>query len=142
MPNKLIQEIVAIDDVAEEMAISVLKNTQLRSDLEKKSQALEKRLLYLADELERIDPSAYETMANQVSEALLDLAFVQIDTDLISLRLNQVIEQQRSKDRDETKTTNTEKAGPGVTMFEHALKISDQNCAALRKVLDTLKKAD
>lgn len=37
MPNKLIQEIVAIDGGAEEMAVSVLKNPQLRRDLEKKA---------------------------------------------------------------------------------------------------------
>ena len=100
MSEKLIQEINAIDRNAEEMAESVLKNPLLRSDLGEKSNMLEERLLDLADELEKIYPAAYETVADQVSEALLDLDFVQMETDMVSFRLGQVIEQQRSEDRD------------------------------------------
>ena len=59
---------------------------------------MEDRLMYLADELERIDPVLYKTVADQVSESLLDLMFVQMETDMISLRLGQVMEQQRLKD--------------------------------------------
>ena len=142
MPEKLIQELNAIDRNAEEMAESVLKNPLLRSDLVKKSEILEKRLLYLAEELERIDPAAYKMKTDQVSEALLDLAFVQMDTDSVSLRLGQVIEQQRLKDRDETKNVLTEKAEPAVCPGMHTPKDTDQNVKALKEVLDRLEGPD
>ena len=95
-----IQELNSIDRKAEEMAGLVLKNPLLRIDLEKTSDILEQRLLFLADELEKSDPTAYRMYSHQISEALLDLVFVQIDTDSVSFRLGQVIEQQRLNDED------------------------------------------
>ncbi len=82
------------------MAQLVLKNPLLRTSLRKGSETLEVRLLDLADELERIDPVSYETVTEQVSESLLDLDFVQMETDILSFRLGQVIEQQKSEHRD------------------------------------------
>jgi len=143
MSEKLIQELNAIDRNAEEMAESVFKNPPLRSDLGEKSAILAERLLYLADELEKIDPAAYEMMADQVSEALLDLDFVQMETDMVSLRLGQVIEQQRSGDQDKTKDviTGREKTAVGPGMYDP--KNSDKNDdEALGEVLDTLKGSD
>jgi hypothetical protein len=112
MPEKLIREIMAIDREAEEMAESVFKNPLLRSELEEKSEIMEERLFYLVEELERIDLSASKKMADQVSESLLDLAFIQMDTDMVSLRLGQIIEQERLRDQDEKKDILTEKAEP------------------------------
>lgn len=142
MSEKLIQELNAIDRNAEEMAESVLKNPLLRKGLEKKSEILEERLLYLAEELERIDPAAYKMTADQVSEALLDLAFVQMDTESVSLRLGQVVEQQRLEDRDKAKDVLTEKAEPTVGLGVHTPQDPDQNVEALREVLDRLKGPD
>jgi hypothetical protein len=82
------------------MAQLVLKNPLLRTSLRKGSETLEVRLLDLADELERIDPVSYETVTDQISESLLDLDFVQMETDILSFRLGQVIEQQKSEHRD------------------------------------------
>jgi len=97
MSDKLIKEINAIDKNAEEMATSVLNNPSLRSVFEKESERLEERLLYLAEELEKLDPAAYKLAADQISESLLDLTFIQMETDFVSLRLGQVIEQKRLK---------------------------------------------
>lgn len=97
MAEILVQEILSIDRKAEDMAGSVLKDPSLRTEFESESKTLENRLMYLADELERIDPDAYNKVADQVSESLLDLFFVQVETDMISLRLGQVMEQQRLK---------------------------------------------
>lgn len=97
MSEKLVQEIISIDRKAEDMAESILKDPTLRKQCKSESAIMEDRLIYLADELERIDPDAYETVADQVSESLLDLMFVQMETDMISLRLGQVMEQQRLK---------------------------------------------
>jgi hypothetical protein len=82
------------------MSQLVLKNPLLRTSLRKGSETLEVRLLDLADELERIDPVSYETVTDQISESLLDLDFVQMETDMLSFRLGQVIEQQKSEHRD------------------------------------------
>lgn len=100
MKEEIIQEIETIDRAAEEMAASVLKYPQLRSSLEKGREDLEHRLLELADELERIDPAAYATVADQVSEAILDLAFVDMDSDMVSFRLGRLMEQQKTEDGD------------------------------------------
>jgi hypothetical protein len=140
MSGKIIQEIKSIDRNAEEMAESVLRNPLLRTRLGKGSEALEERLLDLADELEKIDPAAYAAVADQVSDALLDLEFVQTETDMVSLRLGQIMEQ-RSEDRDLTKDTIAEKeepvAGPGM----YGPNNSEQNVGeSLIEVLDTLKK--
>ena len=97
MPEKLVQEILSIDRKAEDMAESVFNDPSLRKQFASESETMEDRLLYLADELERIDPAAYSTAADQISESLLDLMFVQMETDMISLRLAQVMEQQRLK---------------------------------------------
>ena len=142
MSEKLIQELNAIDRDAEKMAESVFKNPLLRSKLEKKSEILEERLLCLSEEIERIDPAAYRMKADQVSESLLDLAFVQMDSDLVSLRLGQVIEQQRLKDRDETKNVLAEKAEPAVGPGMHTPKDTEQNVKTLKEVLDRLKGPD
>ena len=100
MAERIIQEINDIDRNAEELAELVLKNPLLRNSLEKGAEELEERLLDLADELEKIDSAAYARVADQVSEALLDLDFVQMETDMVSFRLGQVIEQQKSEDWD------------------------------------------
>lgn len=97
MAEIIIQEILSIDRKAEDMAGSILKDPSLRTEFESESKTLEDRLMYLADELERIDPDAYNKVADQVSESLLDLFFVQVETDTVSLRLGQVMEQQRLK---------------------------------------------
>ena len=97
MPEKLVHEILSIDKKAEEMAESVLRDPSLRKQFVSESETMEDRLMYLADELEKIDPVLYKTVADQVSESLLDLMFVQMETDMISLRLGQVMEQQRFK---------------------------------------------
>ena len=106
MPENLVQEILAIDRKAEDMAESVLKDPSIRKQFGSESETMEDRLIYLADELERIDLVAYNTVADQVSESLLDLFFIQVETDMVSLRLGQVMEQQRLKAlEDEKKTT-------------------------------------
>ena len=51
MSEKLIKEIDTISRYAQEMATLVLENPLLRNDLSEKSEILEERLLYLAEEL-------------------------------------------------------------------------------------------
>ena len=97
MPDKLVQEILSINRKAEDMAESVFRDPSLRKQFGSESETMEDRLMYLADELERIDPVLYKKVADKVSESLLDLMFVQVETDMISLRLGQIMEQQRLK---------------------------------------------
>jgi len=94
-PEQLVQEILSIDRKAEDMAESVLKDPSLRKQFRSESEILDDRLMCLADELKRIDPFAYDTVADQVSESLLDLEFVQMETGMVSLRLAQVKQQLR-----------------------------------------------
>ena len=103
MSQKLVQEIRSIDRKAEDMAEAVIRDPSLREEFMLESETLEDRLLYLADELEKIDPAAYETVADQVSEASLDLFFVQMENDMVSLRLGRLIEQQKLKAQDKEK---------------------------------------
>jgi hypothetical protein len=91
--DALLKEINSIGDKALEMAESVLENPALRDVLGKEGKTLEKRLFHLAEELERTDPPAYKLNSDQVSESLLDLLFVQMDSESISLRLSRIIEQ-------------------------------------------------
>lgn len=96
-PEKLVQEILSIDRKVEDMAGSVLKDPSLRNQFGTESEILDDRLMYLADELKKIDPAVYRSVTEQISESLLDLDFVRMETDMISLRLGQVMEQQRVK---------------------------------------------
>ena len=94
-PEKLVQEILSIDRKAEDMAETVLRDPSLRKQFESGSITIADRLIYLADKLKKIDPVAYESVADQVSESILDLEFVEMETGMISLRLAQVKEQLR-----------------------------------------------
>ena len=142
MSEKLIQEIKAIDRDAEDMAESVFKNPLLRSELEKKSEILEDRLLSLVKELEGTDPAACKMMADQISESLLDLAFVQMDSDMVSLRLGQVIEQERLRGQDKAKGIFTEQAESPEGLDRQISKDADQNDEALKELLNILKEPD
>ena len=94
----------------------------------------------MVKELERIDPAACKMMADHISEALLDLAFVQMDSDMVSLRLGRVIEQERLRGQDKAKGIFTEKAEPPpLVQNRQTSKDADQNNEALREVLSSLK---
>jgi hypothetical protein len=127
MSEKLIQEIRSIDRKAADMAEAVVMDPSLREQVESESEILEDRLMYLADELERIDPDAYRTVTDQVSESLLDLFFVQMENDTVSLRLGRVIEQQKLKALEDEKEVHKDKGKPESDLGMQVQKSPDQD---------------
>ena len=95
MKEKLIQEILSIDRKVVDMTESVLRDPSLRKQFESESRTIADRLKYLADELERIDPVAYQSVSDPISESIEDLWFIEEDSGATSFRLAQVKQQMR-----------------------------------------------
>jgi len=99
MEQELIAELEAIDSQAFAMALSVFKNPELRSELAEKASLLSHRLNFIFEELKRKDLKAYLERSEIISEATLDLNFVEMDIDAVSLRLGTVIETEKLKQK-------------------------------------------
>jgi len=85
--GKLIEELKAINQRAFGMALSVHKDPALRAQLAGEAHLLENKLLDIANELKRINPSLHQQWFLPISESLLDLLFVEGERETVSLRL-------------------------------------------------------
>lgn len=88
---KLIEELEMINKQSFKMACSVHKEPVLRTQFSEKAHLLRERLLDIAEEFKRIDPTKHRTWFFRISESLLDLDFVLADRDTTSLRLGDII---------------------------------------------------
>ncbi len=89
--DQLVEELETINRQAFRMAFSVHQDSNLRSQLAEEARLLQKRLLDIAEELERIDPDVRKRWFHPISESILDLDFVVTETDITSLRLGDII---------------------------------------------------
>ncbi len=89
--DQLVEELETINRQAFRMAFSVHHDSSSRSQLEEEARLLQKRLLNIAEELERIDPDIRKRWFHPISESILDLDFVVTETDITSLRLGDII---------------------------------------------------
>lgn len=89
--DQLVEELETINRQAFRMAFSVHQDSSLRSQLAEDARHLQKRVLNIAEELERIDPDTRKRWLHPISESILDLEFVVTDTDITSLRLGDII---------------------------------------------------
>lgn len=95
--NRLLNEIETIDRQSIEMATLVAKNPVLRDTLAEKATRLREKLNDIASELRNTDPAAYHQIFHQISESILDLTFVEMDMNILSLRLIHFIEAEKLK---------------------------------------------
>ena len=89
--DKLIEELEMIDKQSFVLARSIHKEPALRTSSAEKARLLRKRLLNIAEELERIDPKVHKQWFHRISESLLDLDFVVENSSMTSLRLGDII---------------------------------------------------
>ncbi len=89
--GQLVEELETINRQAFRMAFSVHQDSSSRSQLAEEAKLLQKRLLNIAEELERIDPDIRKRWFHPISESILDLDFVVTETDITSLRLGDII---------------------------------------------------
>ncbi len=89
--DQLVEELEMINKQAFRMAVSVHEDSSLRPQLAEEARLLQKRLLDIAEELERIDPNTKKRWFHPISESILDLDFVTTVTGITSLRLGDVI---------------------------------------------------
>lgn len=89
--DKLVEELETVNKRAFQMARSVHRDASLRSQLAEEASLLQKRLLNIADELERIDPDMNKRYFHWISESILDLDFVVAERGVTSLRLGDII---------------------------------------------------
>lgn len=89
--DHLVEELEAINKRAFGMALSVHKNPSLRSQLAGEANLLRKRLMNIADELQRVGHNTNKPYSHWVSESILDLDFVVAERDITSLRLGDII---------------------------------------------------
>ncbi len=89
--DKLIKEFEMINKESFEMARAIHKQSVLRPQAAEKASLLKKRLLDIAEELERVSPAVHKQWFHQISESLLDLYFMEGDSGTTSLRLGDII---------------------------------------------------
>jgi hypothetical protein len=90
-PDQLVEELQTINKRAFQMALSVHKDSSLRSQLAEEAGLLQKRLLNIAEELEQVDPETEKRWSHPISESVLDLDFVVAERGISSLRLGDII---------------------------------------------------
>lgn len=121
--QKIVEEIQTIDKHAFEMALLVLKNPVLRHSLASQATAMSERLKVIADALKNMDPKIYQEKVDPISESLLDLIFVAKDLDIVSLRLGEMIEGEKSRDLEKENQQETSFPLPdGIKNFTRTLK--------------------
>jgi len=89
--DQLVEELETINKRSFQMAFSIHKDSSLRSELAEEASLLQKRLLDIAKELERIDPDMRKKWFHPISECILDLDFVMAERHFTSLRLGDII---------------------------------------------------
>ena len=89
--GQLVEELETINKRVFQIAVSVHKDSSLRSHLAEEASPLKKRLLDIAEEIEQIDPAVHKQWFHRISESLLDLDFVVANSGITSLRLGDVI---------------------------------------------------
>ncbi len=89
--DQLVEELETINKRSFQMALSLHKDSSLRSQLVGEASPLQKRLLVIAEEIEQINPAVHKHWLHRISESFLDLDFVVTETDVTSLRLGDII---------------------------------------------------
>jgi hypothetical protein len=80
-----------LDRRALEMARIVSRDPAQRVALKVEAAELMRQLDRLAEELEKNHPDLYGQLSDLVSESILDLSFVELDSDQVSLRLGEYL---------------------------------------------------
>jgi hypothetical protein len=83
----ILEEIKDIDQQAFELASNVMEHSNLRSVFANQATLLIDSLLALAKQLEKTNPVLYKQNLDLISEALLDLEYIQADSPNLSQRL-------------------------------------------------------
>lgn len=96
--RELETELEKIDRRANAMAESVVDDPSIRWDLSDEAEQLSDRLLDLSDELKECSPATFDLWDMRISESILDLDFVQTETEIVSLRTNQLLIKKRQRD--------------------------------------------
>lgn len=85
---KALEELNELEKKAFEMAVKVLKDPSIRPELEKEAEQMLASLDKLAEAIDSEDPELVGDLPEKISEATLDLLFVQADTGIKSVRLS------------------------------------------------------
>ena len=94
--NPIVKEILKIDTRSFNMAQLVNQNAEERVKLKQEAIELMNRLDSLSNKLEEESPEEYKKIEDHISESQLDLMYVEMENDMISLRLGNYL-----KDTDE-----------------------------------------
>jgi hypothetical protein len=98
MSESILEELESIDKQASDMATAVVQCPELRSRFADNAKLLKGRLLKIAEELKKTS-ATYEERADQISETLLDLDFVEADIGILGLRFAQFIKAEKLRNK-------------------------------------------
>jgi hypothetical protein len=87
----ILEELTRVDRRAFELAELVARDPEQRAQVEDEASRLSDRLDLLADKLEAEHADLYEQWSDRISEAYLDLSYVESDSDHVSLRLGDIL---------------------------------------------------
>jgi hypothetical protein len=97
MPEAIVEELEDIVRQSFDLAVTVAHHPALRSRLGEGVKLLKARLLEIADELKNTDAATYKERSEQISDSILDLNFVEMETDIMSFRLARLLEVEKLK---------------------------------------------
>lgn len=93
MSTAITEEILQLRERAYELALRVLDDATQRATLGTEARTLQARLRELRAELQSKDPKSAAEYKLPLSEAWLDLSYVEQDTHAVSLRLGREVRQ-------------------------------------------------
>jgi len=99
--NPILKEIYQIDIRSFDMAKRVTQSPKEREKLRDEATELINRLDSLADKLEAEKPYLYNKVTDQISESLLDLSFIEMESDMLSLRLGKYLNDAESSSEED-----------------------------------------
>ena len=111
--NPIVKELNQLDHRSFEMARLIAQSNKERSDLREEVLEIINRLDSLAEKIETEQPGLYDKVADQISESLLDLSYVELETDMLSLRLGEFLRNSNSLNQ----TTASEQTTTGQTQM-------------------------
>ena len=87
----ILEELTRVDRRAFELAELVARDPEQRAQVKDEASRLSDRLDLLADRLEADHLDLYDEWSDRISEAILDLAFAESESDSVSLRLGRLL---------------------------------------------------
>jgi hypothetical protein len=106
VPEPLLEKLNDIDKQVLDMSQTVWRHPALRASYLESLPLLREKFLEIIEELEQHWPEIYQQVSDQISEIMLDMDFVEEESEAISLRLSAYIDQKKDRQSEKSQPRN------------------------------------